>query len=541
MDDKDYSDAIAERLSAEIRSQESLHKGLYRDLLKIAASPSVHEEDFHTTFLKALSRSGIETRLQNAVFHLLRTKGPEEWVRPADRNKKKEPLSYIVKIQTCWEKRILKSLNAMANELGLCLAKIRSQEEQDEISNKWSELSTLDLNLSLIRPVYAPKDFLEVLAQITSPNAVDLPGKTDNGANHSHTWGMIKVSFATLSLKELREKFIEISKIEPHLGVNPLLASTSEPNTTMESERYSLGTKVLKCNHAPLSQEFLKSGSPHSLRGKIWSQVLGSEVGEKGIEYYESLKASVIRNDILVDKLIIKDIQLTASNDDNYFVFEDTILQVLLCFSRDTEVLTKFQYRSTTPAKATLRSIGMSKNMNGNPHGNTVIYPPNGVIPFHGFAMYVAPFSYIYDNPVQLYYTFRAFYLQFACKLHEISSDSQGILSLCSTFETLLQSQEPDLWTHFVNLDVTQPLRCVFRWIIRGFSGHLPPEQLLYLWDVVLAYDSMEIFPLLAAVILSYRKDNLMMVSTLQGIEAVLADLSSLPIIPLLQLALEKR
>ncbi|CAB4070167.1 TBC1 domain family member 19 [Lepeophtheirus salmonis] len=506
MDDKDYSDAIAERLSAEIRSQESLHKGLYRDLLKIAASPSVHEEDFHTTFLKALSRSGIETRLQNAVFHLLRTKGPEEWVRPADRNKKKEPLSYIVKIQTCWEKRILKSLNAMANELGLCLAKIRSQEEQDEISNKWSELSTLDLNLSLIRPVYAPKDFLEVLAQITSPNAVDLPGKTDNGANHSHTWGMIKVSFATLSLKQLF-----------YLS----LPQHQNQNTTMESERYSLGTKVLKCNHAPLSQEFLKSGSPHSLRGKIWSQVLGSEVGEKGIEYYESLKASVIRNDILVDKLIIKDIQLTASNDDNYFVFEDTILQVLLCFSRDTEVLTKFQYRSTTPAKATLRSIGMSKNMNGNPHGNTVIYPPNGVIPFHGFAI--------------------AFYLQFACKLHEISSDSQGILSLCSTFETLLQSQEPDLWTHFVNLDVTQPLRCVFRWIIRGFSGHLPPEQLLYLWDVVLAYDSMEIFPLLAAVILSYRKDNLMMVSTLQGIEAVLADLSSLPIIPLLQLALEKR
>ena len=41
---------------------------------------------------------------------------------------------------------------------------------------------------------------------------------------------------------------------------------------------------------------------------------------------------------------------------------------------------------------------------------------------------------------------------------------------------------------------------------MRGFSGHFPPSQLLYLWDLVLAYDSMEVFPLLAASILSFRK-----------------------------------
>ena len=64
--------------------------------------------------------------------------------------------------------------------------------------------------------------------------------------------------------------------------------------------------------------------------------------------------------------------------------------------------------------------------------------------------------------------------------------------------------------------------------------------QLLYLWDLVLAYDSMEVFPLLAAAILSFRKDNLMTVATYANIEAVLSDLSSLPVVPLLQLALER-
>ncbi len=76
---------------------------------------------------------------------------------------------------------------------------------------------------------------------------------------------------------------------------------------------------------------------------------------------------------------------------------------------------------------------------------------------------------------------------------------------------------------------------------MRGFSGHLLPDQLLYLWDLVLAYDSMEFFPLLAVVVLSFRRDNLMQVDTLQSAEAVLADLSSLPVVPLLMLALEKK
>ena len=59
------------------------------------------------------------------------------------------------------------------------------------------------------------------------------------------------------------------------------MASLEDPTITLEMERYNLGQKVLVANHAPLSQEFLKRGSPHSLRGKLWAQVLGSDVGEK--------------------------------------------------------------------------------------------------------------------------------------------------------------------------------------------------------------------------------------------------------------------
>ena len=40
--------------------------------------------------------------------------------------------------------------------------------------------------------------------------------------------------------------------------------------------------------------------------------------------------------------LSLQDVQLTAANDDNYFVFEDIIYQVMLAFSRDTEVAETF-------------------------------------------------------------------------------------------------------------------------------------------------------------------------------------------------------
>lgn len=45
---------------------------------------------------------------------------------------------------------------------------------------------------------------------------------------------------------------------------------------------------------------------------------------------------------------------------------------------------------------------------------------------------------------------------------------------------------------------------------MKGFSGYLPAEQVLQLWDLVLAFDSVQLFPLFAMGVLSIRKENLM-------------------------------
>ncbi|XP_023702175.1 TBC1 domain family member 19 isoform X1 [Cryptotermes secundus] len=508
----------AQKLTEEIQNMPA-YKKFYSGIQKIASSTCVNKTEFKETLLQAMKQAGMETELRNTVFHWVRSHNNHDSISGYSI---KEPLAYLRKAQMQWEKRIHKSLNSMCNEIGVPLARFRLASDRDELEEKWTELSTYDIDLSQYRPVYAPKDFLEVLLCIHSPNYCSMDGE---GNCH-----ISQIPLRVKTLAELRCLYVELSRGEPLLGVNPYMASAVGNHPTLEAERTALGEKVLASNHAPVAQEFLKRGCPRSLRGRIWAQVMGSCIHPEHVEYFNGLKQQVLQYDLMVDKLIIKDVQLTASNDDQYFVFEDVLYQVMLCFSRDTEVLSVFNHSAGNPVHAVLKNKPATVE-------NTVAFPPSGVIPFHGFTMYATPFCYLYDNPVALYHTFRAFYLRYWFHLHEVSSHEQGLLCLCLLFERLLQRHEPQLWFHFKHINI-QPVRVVFKWLMRAFSGHLPPEQLLYLWDMILAYDSLEILPLLAVAILSFRKDNLLLVDTLPNVEAVLADLSSLAVMPLLQLAL---
>lgn len=134
---------------------------------------------------------------------------------------------------------------------------------------------------------------------------------------------------------------------------------------------------------------------------------------------------------MIVDKLVFKDVQLTATNDDQYFVFEDVLYQIMLCFTRDTEinsVLNPFD-PINAPAPKAIQYDG----------------PPSGVVPFHGICMFgksysfdlktqhftvlllvsAAPFCYLYDSPAQLYFAFRAFYIRYCHRLTTINTHPQ--------------------------------------------------------------------------------------------------------------------
>ncbi|PIK48717.1 putative TBC1 domain family member 19 [Apostichopus japonicus] len=267
-----------------------------------------------------------------------------------------------------------------------------------------------------------------------------------------------------------------------------------------------------------------------TISGDLNPRLIDSSIRAKDKLIYEQLKNYVFKHDLLVDKLIYKDVKLTATNDDQYFVFEDFIHQVLLLFSRDTTVLKHFAQSSATPPKSYIRGmLGVSDY--------AVVYPPNGIIPFHGFAMYVAPLCYVFDKPITLYYFFREIYTRHLFRLHTISSHPQGIVSICILFESLLQACQPHLFYHLRQMGA-HPLRLAFKWLMRAFSGYLASDQLLLLWDRILGFNSLEPLAILAVAIFAFRRVNLLETSSYAAAEAVLADITTIKVMPLLQVIL---
>ncbi|WAQ99539.1 TBC19-like protein [Mya arenaria] len=412
-----------------------------------------------------LATSGWERKLRNVIYQYLQVNPLSIHPLATPPEHMKEPLLYLRKAQQAWEKRILKSLNSMCTELNIPLARKRPDKEQRDLLSRWTELGTDG-------PVYAPKDFLDVIMALQNPNYNTGDSTGDMAINQCQT------------------------------GVDDV----DIPPEMFDADRMKLGRKVITADHGPLAQEYAKKGCPISLRGDLWCQILGVIIDEFDVLYYEQLKSNVIAHDLLVDSLLYKDVKLTATNDDQYFVFED------------------FLYQSYIRGKLGDENFA-------------VVYPPNGVIPFHGFAMYVAPLCYLYQEPVKLYYVFREIYTRYFFRLHSISSHPQGIVCLSLLFENLLQMHEAELFFHLKSVGC-QPLRIAFKWLVRAFSGYLHSDQVLLLWDRVLAYNSLEILPVLAVSIFSFRKTNLLKVQSYNAAEAVLADLTTLQVIPLVQLSL---
>ncbi|XP_021082063.1 TBC1 domain family member 19 isoform X2 [Mesocricetus auratus] len=474
----------------------NLYAQLERQAWACLQRPEIRLESLKEDIKEFFKASGWEKKLQNAVYSELNVYPlPSHPSAPPEHLK--EPLVYMRKAQGSWEKRILKSLNSMCTELSIPLARKRPVGEQKELLNKWNEMGTDEPDLSLFRPVYAPKDFLEVLINLRNPNYEN----GDSLSFRTHL-GLIQVPLKVKDIPELKECFVELGLNTGQLGIDD---STQVPPELFENEHVRIGQKVLVQQDSAAAQQYIRQGSPTALRAELWALILNISSQPE-------------------------DVKLTASNDDYYFVFEDYLYQVLLCFSRDTSVLSHFAYNSASPPKSYIRGkLGLEEY--------AVFYPPNGVIPFHGFSMYVAPLCFLYHEPYKLYQIFREMYVRFFFRLHSISSHPSGIVSLCLLFETLLQTYLPQLFYHLREIGA-QPLRISFKWMVRAFSGYLATDQLLLLWDRILGYNSLEILAVLAAAVFAFRAVNLMEVTSLAAAEAVLADLSTLKVMPLLQIFL---
>ncbi|XP_033631796.1 TBC1 domain family member 19-like [Asterias rubens] len=262
---EDDQSVVIAHVAREIRKSR-LHFQLKRAAQVQAAKPSIRLSDLQDQVIQGIQESGWERRLHNAVYRqLMLYPKPTHPNTPIDNTK--EPLAYIRRAQSTWEKRILKSLNSMCTELSVPLARKRPLAEQKDLKARWNELGAEEPDLSAFRPVYAPKDFLDMLITLKNPNCS--PGLH---VGTLHGWGLIQLPLKVSSLDDLREEFHELSSVSQQTGVDDHADTSSE---VFDNERMRLGRRVLQANHSPLAQQYAKKGCPGGLRAELWASMLG--------------------------------------------------------------------------------------------------------------------------------------------------------------------------------------------------------------------------------------------------------------------------
>ncbi|XP_064400158.1 TBC1 domain family member 19-like isoform X2 [Halichondria panicea] len=447
---------------------------------------NVQISDLEETVHASVNTPELQTLLKNAVYKEVISLQNKVGIDGSElRPLCKEPLDFVRVAEEEWEATLRQGINTLAIEKNLPLCKERSPSESEQLRRKWNSIGSNFPGLHEMNPIYSPKDFLEVLTRVRNSNYN--PG-VDCG-------GLMKLNVNVKSLTQLRMLF---SSLHPS---NLQMENSLSRNGGVEYNEKA--EKVLQHELCPLARELCKGGCPVGLRRELWGRALTLNTSSP------------------------EDVKKIAANDDNFFVFEDNMHQVLLCFLHDNTMLPHFDHLSVTPMKA------FKTGHSGDPHYQTV-YPPSGIIPFHGFSIFLAPLCFMFDRADRLYALFREMYLRYFVHLHCISSHPQGILGLCCQFEHLLQCKQPELTEHLRKIGA-EPLRMAFDWLMTAFAGHLETRQLLLLWDRIIGYNTLSLLPVMAVSVFEFRATNLFKATTLTEAETVLSDLRCLNILPLLQ------
>ena len=500
-----------------------------KSLRNAILATSVKNKDINKVAMETFKSTDLEIHVKNSLYKeymRLKLRGIQNSSDLLLRNNElfgeygsyfKEPVDFIAETQAKWSATLNQAINGMSTHLGIPLSKQRSVQEREVFLSQWSALSLLsDDTMKDFQPLFTAKDIFEIMINMRNPNMTE---KANAELQH---WKLLPLNLSVKSLHNLKAQF---EQLDPKLVQVDSIACSSE---IAEDEILLQTNKVLKKGLYAAARFLCRYGCPTGSRFELWRMALCIDFGGgKHMLHFEKLKCMVVKYRFLFDLILLQDLKHTVANDDNYFVFEDLIYQVLFTFLRDAGVLEISTYSPIDPPVAYSRGrIGTLLQ--------EVVYPPSGVIPIHGFGYYIAPLCFTQANPIPLYVLFTEMYKRYFHQLYTISSHPNGLLSLCCLFEDILQQKHPALVLHMKSIKV-EPLQLAYKWILYAFSGYLDPDQVLLLWDRIIGFDSLEIVPILAAAVFNFRASSLLHVGSPSEAEAVLGNLHSLKVLPLIQ------
>jgi hypothetical protein len=483
------------------------------------APATVAEHAMQQAVVQAMQDLGVSNELKNAAYieahHLARERGDKqgqlapEYIQMLQNSAAgifdpdDDLLDPVRDASARWVHSIQSELLALVEERGRPLARLR----QDNIDTSAEEVGKSGEDGFL----FDTEDLLEAIAEIRSPNRSDFLRIEDE-------WCLVRLSLQTATLSELQAMYSELC---PDQSPD----SCRRDGAGSEAERRLLGQRVLGVGFAPFARQYAKRGVPACLRPKLWRIILGlpPETTEEEQQTLRQLSAEVDRLDLITDELYQLDVQAIA-DDDKFFVFEDRLSEVMMAFSRDSWILENSRVR----VHATLRGHACP----GQPSG--VAIPPSGVQPFRGLVSYAAPLCFLYVNTAELFHVLREMFASYWCRLNALQSTPDGLLSLLKMFEDLVGRHAPAAVQALLMLDL-QPLKIAAAWIQFSFVGVLEVQELLLLWDLILAYDTLALLPVLAAAVFVFRAEAIKSASNVAEVEEMFADGSKLQVIPLLQ------
>mmetsp|Transcript_17451 Transcript_17451/g.29822 ORF Transcript_17451/g.29822 Transcript_17451/m.29822 type:complete len:542 (-) Transcript_17451:744-2369(-) len=216
----------------------------------------------------------------------------------------------------------------------------------------------------------------------------------------------------------------------------------------------------------------------------------------------------------VVDRLHELDLSLIRNND-NFFVFEDLLKNVLPNLFRDHMDYLKI-HAKVVSQQSHIRAV-----------------------PYYGLALQAAPLAYMFQSEENITLCLRELYANYWCQLNIIRNTPVGtsltlLPNLCAQFESLIQTSCPRLLQHMLSLGVA-PLEIAFPWIHLAFAGFLQVEQVLLLWDRILGFDSLLLLPILAAAIFKYREFTILQLANKTQVIELMKETANLKVIAIIQ------
>lgn len=381
-----------------------------------------------------------------------------------------ETVKCIQEIRIAWEEGINEELQAMAVEMRRPFARPLDTPQHPLLDT----LVSVSARES-VRFLFDSEDLLETAAAILDSNI--------SRSARERSLGLLKIPLITPTLSELSKRYHEFHAYAMQFGIDDLSARNGVRFS--QTRHMAVDDAVKHPLDVMSARKQLRSGVPPSLRGKMWRIALGLavDVSVAEREEYTALLKHCNREELLTDDLYIMDV-LSVSDDTTYFVFDDNMREVALCFSRDSSITRDADYLIHTPLYLSSNGPNIDPTKQGG-NGSVsapVASPPNGIQPFLGFARYIAPLCYLYLDNIAIYTTMRAMYCRLWCAMNVISSSPGTLYHVCQTFERLLIEGNMRLYSHLIGLKV-EPLQARLR-----YRGTLSPHDLILLRLPCLGY-----------------------------------------------------